>query len=643
MIARVVTASSALVLLAVPVAFAQQRPSIEARLERERIYEGESVVYQVTVTSGDETAAPRLDGFKDFHVESLGQSRQQSMSISIINGRRTQLTRTGVTHSYRLTPTGAGSYLLPAPTVEVDGELLTGPRLRLEVVGIEQQDRVLVEVEPEFETVYPLQPFKVTLRVLIKPLPAPTAQVNPTRLRLPRKLTIPWADDESLPAGLKPKLSTSDWLSGRVRRNGQGFAINNFEASPFAGRGFGAFSMFNDSTTFDLETRRVVRPDADGKDVEYWEYSLGREFTANKVGPLTFGPVTLKGRFATGVDTGGTHYEVEDLYAIGRAKIVEVADAPAEGRPADYTGAVGQFTLAARLDPVDAKVGDLLTLTLTLKGTGTLDRVGAPDLKRIAAIEEAFRVYDAAEATRGGQRVFTYRLRPKTTTLAEFPPVQMAVFDPIAQKYETLRTKPIALHIAEANRLSRADIVASGTGQAADAVAEPAGLRPNLVELQSGGSVALHPVWWFGFVGSLGVVYALVWLVTAQVRSTGANPARLRRRSAAERARRRLREAADLLGQEDSKQAVNAYGAALTGLVADACDGAEHGLTSRDVSEALQHLDIDEELRHRAVALLDECDAARYAPLSTEAGLGPRVEQAVDELIQQFRAKGVLQ
>ena len=59
------------VLLAGSVA-AQDEPELLVQVGRERIYEGESVQYQVVLQNVQDPKPPKLVGFDDFEVRSLG-------------------------------------------------------------------------------------------------------------------------------------------------------------------------------------------------------------------------------------------------------------------------------------------------------------------------------------------------------------------------------------------------------------------------------------------------------------------------------------------------------------------------------------------------------------------------------------------
>ena len=142
--------------------------------------------------------------------------------------------------------------------------------------------------------------------------------------------------------------------------------------------------------------------------------------------------------------------------------VVTVREAPESNRPPEYTGAIGVFTLSADLAPVTARVGDPLTLTLKLKGEGTLDRTRAPDLESMPGHRRALQGLRGHGRNPREHRTFTYSLRPLLATIEEFPTLSMAYFDVDKERYVLLRTDPIPLSITEADRLDTDEIVHGG-------------------------------------------------------------------------------------------------------------------------------------------------------------------------------------
>ena len=139
--------------------------------------------------------------------------------------------------------------------------------------------------------------------------------------------------------------------------------------------------------------------------------------------------------------------EVVDLVA----KPVTLRILAVPGRP-DFTGPVGRFDLTAKADRTRVNVGEAVTFSVRLSGTGNLrTAAGAPRLEVQGA-----RVYPPStrsepERTSGGRRRRPSgagsSCRPHRAS-SRFPPVSMEVFDPVEKRVVTKATQPIAL-IAE--------------------------------------------------------------------------------------------------------------------------------------------------------------------------------------------------
>ena len=96
---------------------------------------------------------------------------------------------------------------------------------------------------------------------------------------------------------------------------------------------------------------------------------------------------------------------------------LQAADDPGERRtprrPArDYLGTIGRFRLEAELTPRKSKVGDPLTFTLVLSGSGSLAAVKPPDLGKARAVAGRFKVYEATQKTDATRRDSSTRCGP---------------------------------------------------------------------------------------------------------------------------------------------------------------------------------------------------------------------------------------
>ena len=154
---------------------------------------------------------------------------------------------------------------------------------------------------------------------------------------------------------------------------------------------------------------------------------------------------------------------VETRTLSSRPMAVTIRPLPTEGRPADFSGLVGQFRLeaivrregqAAPVPPeqeVEVPLGGSITVELRLEGDGTLAGVTLP----AAPTDDAWRAYDDAPevtaALQDGrlQSVATFRraIVPTREGSVTVAPVLLSVFDPQAERYVTLETPPVRLRV----------------------------------------------------------------------------------------------------------------------------------------------------------------------------------------------------
>jgi len=142
-----------------------------------------------------------------------------------------------------------------------------------------------------------------------------------------------------------------------------------------------------------------------------------------------------------------------------------VRDLPGDGRPDGFSGAVGRFTLDARVAPDEIVLGDLVTLTMTVSGDGDLTGVLPPapvSLGLLKAYEP--RLVSAKEGTLTYEQV----LIPQATNALAVPPVVFSYFDPVEGTYRTLSKGPFPLaYLQEREKVAfdryRPDTAETGT------------------------------------------------------------------------------------------------------------------------------------------------------------------------------------
>ncbi|MGH7476136.1 MAG: BatD family protein [Longimicrobiales bacterium] len=132
-----------------------------------------------------------------------------------------------------------------------------------------------------------------------------------------------------------------------------------------------------------------------------------------------------------------------------------VVPPPTRGRPASFNGAVGRLTLHASLRPARIPVGEAGVLRVEVAGIGNVRALPAPRIEAASGIELYAPTERATQAdTAGlirGSKVFEWVIVPQRAGPLQVGPVELAVFDPYARRYDLLRSAPLeALAVAAA-------------------------------------------------------------------------------------------------------------------------------------------------------------------------------------------------
>ncbi len=140
-------------------------------------------------------------------------------------------------------------------------------------------------------------------------------------------------------------------------------------------------------------------------------------------------------------------YTQKEITLVSPKKEITVNDLPEKGRPPEFGGAIGSFSLAVNARPLTVAPGDPITLHMIVQGKGNFDRVKAPVF---TGKKENWKTYppSAGKLITGKgptKKEFEQAIVPTNANIREIPAVNFVYFDPQAKKYIRLRSDPIAL------------------------------------------------------------------------------------------------------------------------------------------------------------------------------------------------------
>ena len=121
---------------------------------------------------------------------------------------------------------------------------------------------------------------------------------------------------------------------------------------------------------------------------------------------------------------------------------LHVLPLPVDGRPAAFSGAVGQFKLTGTLSADRVHPGDIITLSLDLSGQGWLGNVAMPE----PPTSHNFKVYPPKETLHEPLHLKTDQVFiPASTNATEIATVRFNFFNPSTGHYEETTSGPFAL------------------------------------------------------------------------------------------------------------------------------------------------------------------------------------------------------
>ena len=451
---RCIVALAAMSVLALPALAAN--PGISATLEPSHVEVGEAAQLTVTVIggSGNEPALPHVDGL-------TFTQRGQSNEYQSVNG----VVSTSTSYTYLVTATRAGKFTIPAMKLGNGSSAKTTRPIVLQVSA----------AAPNVGTrAVPALPAPNVVGADDDQAASNNGQQASLRLVIPKRTLYV---GELVPVQIKAYFrdGVQARINGLPALSSDAFTLNALDDKPAQTR-----------EEIDGQPYVVVTWTTALSAVKAGDYSLSLELPvlltvreARKprrlVGDPFFDDSFFHDFFENSVEKQATLTSKPDALSI--------RPLPTANRPADFSGALGQFTLTATASPDHVTAGDPITLHLTITGRGNFDRVSSgllthsPDWKSYKPVA---RFAPADSISSEGTKTFEQAIVPLQAGHVKIPPLSFSYFDPETVKYVTRTTAPLAIDVAPVANPSSAAPAAAAAAPTGN-VGQPE-FAPNRVE-----------------------------------------------------------------------------------------------------------------------------------------------------------------
>lgn len=517
---------------------------------------------------GDNFVPPDFEGFRVL----MGPS--QSISSSWVNGVRSF----SKTYTYTLAPTARGKFTIKQATIVIKGETYKSLPKEVEVTAaVERPDgeKTVDDVADE------------SLHLV--------AEISKTSPYLNEAVTVVY------------KLYASPSIDVTNFR-----ALDNPKYNNFWSQDIPVTKYDVQNTTFDGKSYRsvilkrvVLYPQKTGElEIEPLSLDVSLQIPTNKRD--FFG--------------GRIFAQTNKTVSAGNRKI-NVKALPTEGKPADFSGAVGEFQFSVTTSKTHLNASESLQAKVAINGKGNLKLFEIPSLNLPSSLE----VYDpefneSVRTTLSGMEgnvSNSYTVVPTFKGKYPIPSIAFSFFNPKTEKYQTLSSGEIMINVLEGPSSGAADITGPISNNKQRVVATGDQfvfnkIKPNLTAINNQyffGSTSFF-LWWL--LPVLLIPLAILFGKKREAIASDVEGNKIKR--ANKLAKKYLSAAKKALGSKDLfyvalEKALHNYLKAKLKI--------ETSEFSKDkIASLLNEKNVDEATREGFVGLLKNCEMARYSPFS---------------------------
>lgn len=546
--------------------------------------------------------------FENFRVLS-GPNVSSSSSVQIINGKMSQ--SVSYTYTFILMAISEGTFTLPPAKVSVKGKTYASNSFAIEVVKGAQSVQGNSGNSATVGTQQPQSNEKLFV----------TVEVNKTSLY----------QGDNLIASIK--LYTQRSLAG----------FEEIKFPPFTG-----------FWSQDLETPQQIQLQRENVNGQIYEVGLIKRVLLfpQRSGEIQIDPFELtvlvqeRTRSTNPFDDffGGAYRRIP-VKAVSKAVAINVLPLPA-GKPDNFDGAVGTYSLAASVDKARVKANEAVNLKVKISGTGNLKLIKPlkvdfpPDLD----------VYDPKTSLNSkvtaqgeaGSVTFDYLFIPRYAGTYRIAPIVFNYFDPESKSYKTRTSKEFVIQVerGSGDQEMTSGVVQTLSKEDVKFIGQDIRFLKSQVPLKNKTGIWFGTLTFYLFYLVSFVLFVLIILVRLTQIKQNANQARVRNRKANRISRKRLKVAVSFMKKNNSEKFYDEVLKAIWGYLSDKLAIPVSSLSKDNVAELLAKHKIEDELSTQLMALLNDCEFARYAPSAVSGGMDEiyrKAQKLISKLDQKIK------
>ena len=308
-----------------------------------------------------------------------------------------------------------------------------------------------------------------------------------------------------------------------------------------------------------------------------------------------------------------------DLQVASKPLTLHVKELPAAGRPADFSGLVGSFSMRSELSRDALQANDATNFSIVISGKGNLQHVEAPQVNFPSDIDTHEpgvndRIHSEIKSGVNGSRTFEYILIPREAGEFEIPQAGFSYFDPVQKQYVTLHSNPYTLKVSKGSADSRATVT-SNKKDVKVLGSDIRFIRTDRTSLRPAGNRAffLSPLYWLCMALPFLFFVLFVLLLCKKIRDKR-NVVMIKDKRASKVARKRLKVAEKYMKSKDEAHFYEEISRVLWGYVGDKFHLPQGSLSLDAARQKLAERNMPPARIEEFVETLNQCEYVRFAP-----------------------------
>lgn len=308
--------------------------------------------------------------------------------------------------------------------------------------------------------------------------------------------------------------------------------------------------------------------------------------------------------------------------------------------PADFSGGVGQFKVSSTLPSQNFMSNQAASIVYTVTGTGNLKYVKLPDLNSLYPPQlEVYSPTPDVQAQVGRNNVsgtarFDYSFMPLEAGTFSIPEVKLVYFNPQTERYETSVANGYTINVGKGKGSERSQTKGRMTF---DKDLMPVG---DNLHFSHTPYVERFGYWLFYIIPVL-ILLGSATYYRAYLKAN-ADFLAVKSRKASKVAKMRLKKAASCMKKKEVDQFYDELLTALWGYLGDKLKMPMSELNRENVSQTLASRNIPQKDIDTLIALIDDCEFAKYAPAASKSDMQPVYDRGaaiINELESDFKQK----